>query len=85
MLQEKLAQVGVFHMERRRGGWARAADRLSALSPLAVLDRGYALVYSETSTKLVKSSDRLKAGDGLQIRFAHGRARAQVIEAEKEP
>lgn len=85
MLQEKLARAGLFHMERRHAGWARAADRLRALSPLAVLDRGYALVYSETSTKLVKSASVLQTGDGLQIRFARGRARAQVLEAEKEP
>ena len=55
-----------------------------ALSPLAVLERGYALVYSNTG-HLIKDAEILHAEDDLQIRFARGRAHARVIETKKEP
>ncbi len=78
-----LQQANRIPMERCRTGWSRANDRLLALSPLAVLDRGYALVYSGSGT-LVKNANLLHAGEDLQLRFARGRARARVIKTEKE-
>jgi exodeoxyribonuclease VII large subunit len=87
-LRMALLQASQAPMERRRTRWSRASDRLLALSPLAVLERGYALVYTETGTgpdagNLVKDASLLHAGDDLRIRFAKGRARTRVIETEK--
>lgn len=79
-----LAQANRVPIERCRTRWSRAHDRLLALSPLAVLERGYALVYSDASG-LVKDAAHLHASDTLRIRFAHGRARARVVETEKDP
>lgn len=85
-LQAGLGRAWNAYSERCRTGYSRATDRLQALSPLAVLDRGYALVYDGAGS-LVKTSESLHAGDALWLRFAHGQARAQVIEpeAEKKP
>jgi exodeoxyribonuclease VII large subunit len=83
VLRITLLQVSNAAMERRRTRWSRASDRLLALSPLAVLDRGYALVYTDPGS-LVKDAERLRPGDDLQLRFARGRARATVVETEKE-
>jgi exodeoxyribonuclease VII large subunit len=90
-LRMTLLQANNVLMERRRTQWGRASDRLVALSPLAVLERGYALVYADTGTNpgvntadLIKDAKFLHAGDGLQIRFAHGGVRARVIETERE-
>ncbi len=86
-LRTALLQAGNAPMEARRTRWHRAGDRLLALSPLAVLERGYALVYAghegTSAGDLVKDATRLNAGDDLQIRFAHGHAHARVIETEK--
>jgi len=54
-----------------------AAARLNALSPLAVLGRGYCVVRDSGGTT-VKSAKRLKAGDNVSIRFADGTVGAQV-------
>ncbi len=62
---------------------SRAIDRLWALSPLAVLDRGYALAYASNGS-LVKTSDSLHTGDTLRLRFAQGQAQAKVIDREPE-
>ena len=45
--------------------------RLNSLSPLAVLDRGYALVLSAEGT-LVRSTSQLASGDQLTTRLADG-------------
>jgi exodeoxyribonuclease VII large subunit len=45
--------------------------RLHSLSPLAVLDRGYALVLSAEGA-LVRSADQLNSGDQLTTRLANG-------------
>ncbi|MGB6932884.1 MAG: exodeoxyribonuclease VII large subunit [Acidobacteriaceae bacterium] len=69
--------------ERYRTRSSRAADRLEALSPLAVLDRGYALVYDHSGT-LVKTARSLHPGDPLHMRFAQGHADATVVDATQE-
>lgn len=70
-------------MERRRARWIRAQDRLLALSPLAVLERGYALVYCSDGD-LVKDASQLRPEDTVRMRFARGRAAARVIEVSTD-
>jgi exodeoxyribonuclease VII large subunit len=43
MHQKRLTTAALQTVERRRARWDRAAGRLHALSPLAVLGRGYAI------------------------------------------
>ena len=54
---------------------------LDAYSPLAILQRGYALV--EQQDTLIKSARQLQKGDQVHIRFHDGGWRAQLIEKEK--
>ena len=51
------------------------AGQLNALSPLTVLSRGYAVVYSEKDTLIRRGKD-LKQGDGLIVKMADGKFRA---------
>ena len=46
-------------------------SNLKAISPLAVLDRGYAIVMNESGQAL-KSSEDLKVGDSVTTRLADG-------------
>ena len=50
--------------------------RLGALSPLATLDRGYAIVHR--GDDLVRSPAQLAAGDALDVRVADGTFGATV-------
>ena len=50
---------------------------LQSLSPLAILDRGYALVF-DSSGKLLKSSDAVSIGDEISARLARGQIQAAV-------
>jgi len=55
----------------------RLQTALESLSPLAILDRGYALVF-DPEGKLLKSPDQVKLGDEISARLAHGEVRAAV-------
>jgi exodeoxyribonuclease VII large subunit len=61
---------------------AERAGRLGALSPLAVLDRGYSIAHKLPEEVIVKSSAQLKAGDLLRVSFAQGKAVCRVEEKE---
>ncbi len=57
------------------------SGRLDALSPLAVLGRGYAIVRQLPSGKLVKSVGQLSVGDQLQLQLADGAVETVVSAA----
>jgi exodeoxyribonuclease VII large subunit len=64
-----------------RGTLDRRTASLEALSPVAILNRGYALVF-DANGRLVKDAARLHAGDDLSARLARGRVRARVTATE---
>jgi exodeoxyribonuclease VII large subunit len=55
----------------------RMDTALQALSPLAILERGYSLVF-DASGKLLKDAARVKAGDEISARLAKGTVNATV-------
>ena len=61
----------------------RRVASLEALSPVAILNRGYALVF-DAEGRLVKDAARLQAGDEVSARLARGRVRARVSGTEQE-
>jgi exodeoxyribonuclease VII large subunit len=54
------------------------ASRLGALSPLAVLDRGYSITHKVPEELIVKTTDSLDVGDLVRITLAHGKATCRV-------
>jgi len=67
---------------QNRGALERQTASLEALSPVAILNRGYALVF-DAKGELVKDAARLKAGDEVSARLARGRVRARVTATER--
>jgi exodeoxyribonuclease VII large subunit len=57
---------------------ARGSGRLEALSPLAVLDRGYSITHKLPTEEIVKDAGSLAMGDRLRITFARGKALCRV-------
>jgi exodeoxyribonuclease VII large subunit len=62
---------------RQRGRLNQLSGQLEALSPLAILDRGYALVF-DPSGALLKDAGQVKAGDEISARLAKGSLSATV-------
>src|SRR5579859_1944669 len=54
---------------------------LRSLSPLAILDRGYALVF-DSQGKLLKDANAVNIGEQISARLAHGRIQADVTKKE---
>ncbi|HTR27375.1 MAG TPA: exodeoxyribonuclease VII large subunit [Terriglobales bacterium] len=83
-LQSTTAELVAAMRARLLAGRARL-DRqtasLEALSPLAILNRGYALVF-DANGQLVKDAGRIAAGDEISARLARGQVRARVTKTE---
>src|ERR1700722_12221576 len=60
----------------------RLQTALESLSPLAILGRGYALVF-DAEGKLLKDANTVKDGDEISARLAHGEIRASVLKNQK--
>jgi exodeoxyribonuclease VII large subunit len=61
----------------------RMGRALEALSPLAILERGYALVF-DSSGQLIKDAAQVRAGDEISARVARGEIRAVVKGARRD-
>lgn len=75
-LMQVLMQRKIYEQESHL---AKAKSSLQALSPIAILQRGYTLCQS-SSGKIVKSVDHLVIGESLELIFKDGRASVQVLE-----
>ena len=69
-------------LEREQAALASLAGRQEALSPLAVLDRGYALVRDAASGRIVRDASATAPGDRLAVRVARGRLTATVDDVD---
>lgn len=77
LLARRLQISRVRTMERARTAIQHLAQRLEAVSPDAVLARGYSMVEAPDG-RLVRHVDQVKNGDLLRMRFAVGTAAARV-------
>lgn len=62
---------------RHRSRFEQVERQLRALSPVAILDRGYALIFDDQG-KLVKSSAQVETGSEITARLAKGSVTARV-------
>jgi exodeoxyribonuclease VII large subunit len=82
--EDRLVAIARAARERRRGALARLSASLDGLSPLAVLGRGYALVWDEAGDALLRDAALTEAGRRLRIRLHKGALRATVLDRETE-
>src|ERR1700683_2025565 len=68
-------------LRESRSALDRQTASLEALSPVAILNRGYALVF-DANGQLVKDAARLAPGDTVSARLAHGGFRARLTSLE---
>ena len=76
-LREQLDTAVVQSVLAHRTRALALADRLRALSPRLVLERGYCLVHRPDGT-FVRTAAALTVGESLTIEFARGEADARV-------
>jgi exodeoxyribonuclease VII large subunit len=86
LVAEQLVQRLQRALSGRRSAASKALEGASAqlalISPLAILERGYALVHTAHDASMIKRAAALRAGQKVSLQFADG-SRAAVIEPEK--
>ena len=80
---QRLTSAMERRLESKRGHLGLLSGQLDALSPLKVLERGYALVTTGKNKEIVRDQEQVSIGDKLQLRLARGKLDARVI-ARKE-
>ena len=73
---DRLVIGGRHNVARHRAEIGGAAGRLHALSPLAVLERGYAVMSK--AGLIVRGTGEVQAGDAVQVRLADGTVDAEI-------
>lgn len=77
-LQSRLTQYGESFVQEHRAPFNEAVASLSALSPLAVLSRGYAIaIHEKTGRALLRATDA-EGGDTISVRVHEGVIDARV-------
>ena len=71
-------------LERKDRELYGLAGRLQALSPLAVLERGYSITFAAPGRTVVTDATTLHPGDGLETFLARGRVISSVTEISPE-
>jgi exodeoxyribonuclease VII large subunit len=71
-------------LQRGRSRHATVEGRLQTLSPLAVLSRGYALVFDEAGV-LIREAAAVPDGGVITTRFAHSTLTSRVLERNSPP
>lgn len=80
-LTDKLHRAVGLILREKSGELQSQLDRLEAYSPVAILQRGYALVYHEN--QIVRDAETLHPDDSITIRLASGTVNANVTEIRK--
>jgi exodeoxyribonuclease VII large subunit len=70
------------HVAADRARWKQLEAKIDALSPLKILDRGYALVF-DANGRLVKDATQLQPGHEISARVARGSFVAEVKETKR--
>ncbi|MBI3899589.1 MAG: exodeoxyribonuclease VII large subunit [Gammaproteobacteria bacterium] len=81
---ERLRQALIRRMERSRERLTHLARALNTLSPLATLDRGYAIVRDATSGKILRDASTVEPGTTIEARLVKGALICRVEERREK-
>jgi len=80
-LDELIRQISIAAanlLQHAQQKFSTSVGRLNALSPLAVLERGYSVCYKLPEKKIVKIASSLKLKDELEVLLWKGKVHSQV-------
>ena len=79
-LQQRLQRSIELKLSRLKTRQAAICQTLQAVSPLATLERGYAISQRQDNQQIIKSSQQLTINDLMLTRFAQGHVVSEVKE-----
>jgi exodeoxyribonuclease VII large subunit len=80
---QRLHQALFRYLETRTVSLQHKQTQLAHLNPQSVLERGYSITYS-TQGAVIRDSKQINAGDKIQVKFAKGKADAEVTKINKK-
>ncbi|HUR38537.1 MAG TPA: exodeoxyribonuclease VII large subunit [Planctomycetota bacterium] len=69
-------------LDQGKARLSQAAASLEALSPVAILGRGYSITRLEATQEILKEADQAKAGDRIVTRLGKGRVFSKIEKTE---
>ena len=76
--RDRFRRVGARLLERPEAEQGRRAAALEALSPLAILARGYSATFAEDGHTVIKKTSQLRSNDRVRVRVSDGQIHATV-------
>ena len=67
-------------LKLRQAGFNTAIEKLSSLSPLNILARGYSITFKMPGEEIIKDNQTLKEGDTIKTRLHKGEILSKVTE-----
>ena len=83
-IHQRLQQAANHHYHNLNLQIQTVARALNAMSPLATLNRGYAIVQKYDNQEIIRNAKQLDPGDEVLTRFSQGQARCTVNEVSIE-
>jgi len=83
-LYRRLAQGHRFHFKTKRSQLEKIFGKLDALSPLAILRRGYALCHKVADLTLIKDADQVQVNEKVIVRLNKGNLTCIVEKKDAE-
>jgi exodeoxyribonuclease VII large subunit len=76
-------QVRLNHfLKLRQAEFTKALEKLSSLSPLNILNRGYSITFQMPAGKIIKDAFSIKVGEVIKTRLHKGEILSQVKEVD---
>ena len=76
--ESQLTQTATRNVENLQSRFKAAEGRLAAVSPMAVLERGYSIVTDLSGEMVYRSAGELSKGDPVKIRLSRGEVKATI-------
>jgi len=83
-LSKRLIAIIRYKLERLNQRLLNFSQTLHAVSPLATLNRGYALVIHQPSGQIIRTTEQLRIGDNVETRLAVGGFTSQINNIERD-
>ena len=82
-LRKSLNSTIKFNLHKKKSELESAAGNLNIVSPLATLNRGYAIVSQPEDQQIVRSYSDVKPNDEIEVRIANGQLNCTVNKTRK--
>lgn len=83
-LSKRLIAATAHKLEQLNQRLLNSSQTLHAVSPLATLNRGYAMAINPSTGEIIRSSEQLKLGDMVETRLAQGRFTSQIKDINRD-